>query len=98
MFLTIMQEPVVWLPWIPFQVFWALLSAGALHHGLMASGSVCLCAEVCVYLCTQHIDAVLSRITKDILSLCHATQSLFFLISLHPHHYTSPLLSPLPHR
>lgn len=71
LFLTNMQGPVVWLPWIPCQVFWVLLSTSVQHHGLMASGSICLsaCMRVCVCvvhvhrcgsvcLCTQHIDAV----------------------------------------
>ncbi len=93
MCLTSVQKPVVWLPWIPFQVFWALLSAGALHYGLMASGSVCVCAEayVCVCLCTQHIDAVCEQnIRKTFCSL----YIYFFYLSQSPSLY---LTSSLPY-
>ena len=47
-----MRQPVVWLPWLQFQVFWALLSAGALHQGLTATASLCVFVcrcRVCVY-------------------------------------------------
>lgn len=105
--LTNMQEPAAWLPWIPFQVFWPLLSAGAQHHALMASGSVCVFAEmcVCVCMCTDMGVCVSSILMLQRNYLPSATPRLLFItfFSLHPSHcshsfLTLPLLISLnPH-
>lgn len=85
MLLTGTQKPADWLPWIPFQVFLALLSTSTQHHGLMAFGSVCLCASMHVWcMCTDVGVRVcvlsilmlsVSRMTKDF-SSCHTIFSL----------------------
>lgn len=96
MFLTNMQEPVVWLPWTPFQVFWAPLSAGTLHHGLLACGSVCLC--VCRSVCLSVYPTYWCyRITKYFLfSLPRHPVSFFLYLSPSPSLYLPSSLPSSP--
>lgn len=68
-----MQEPVVWLPWLPFQVFWAVC-----WRLTPWSDGFCVC--VCV---PSILMLSVSRITKEKKdSLCNLLFLYKFLLSL----------------
>lgn len=65
------------MPWLPFPVFWDLVSAGALHHGL-TYGTVCKLSILMLSMSRTFLSTVL------ISSLCHIytlPPRLFFLYS-----------------